>query len=83
MNASAREQCNLCRIDVPANRLGEITRFLVLGEEAHERAAERPVERGEKKRENRLRHTRVRGEVVCECAKAFAFGESVDEPQER
>jgi len=36
----------MCRIDVPANRLGEITRFLILGEEAHEPAAERPVQRG-------------------------------------
>ena len=83
VNATAREQCDLCRIDVPADRLGEITRFLVLGEEAHERAAERAVERGEEKRENRLGHTRVRREVVCECAKAFALGESVDEPRER
>ena len=54
MNPAAREQCDLCRIDVPADRLGEITRFLVLGEEAHEWAAERAVEGGEEKRENRL-----------------------------
>jgi hypothetical protein len=36
----------MCRIDVPANRLGEITRFLILGDEAHGRAAERPVQCG-------------------------------------
>ena len=83
VNPAAREQCDLCRIDVPADRLGEIARFLVLGEEAHERAAERAVECGEKKRENRLGDACVRREVVCECAKAFALGESVDEPRER
>ena len=83
MNPTAWEQCNLCRIDVPADRLGQITRFLILGEEAHERAAERAVERGEKKRENRLGYPRVRREVVCKCAKAFALGESVNEPRER
>jgi hypothetical protein len=83
VNPAAREQCDLCRIDVPADRLGEITRFLVLGEEAYERAAERAVECGEEKRENRLGDTRIRREIVRECAKAFALGESVDEPRER
>jgi hypothetical protein len=83
VNPTAREQCDLCRIDVPADRLGEIARFLVLGEEAYEWAAERSMERGEEKRENRLGDTRIRWEVVCECAEAFALGESVDEPRER
>ena len=83
VNATAREQCDVCRIDVPADRLGEVTRFLVLGEEAHERAAERAVERGEEERESRLGDARVRREVVRECAKALALGERVDEPRER
>ena len=83
VNATAREQCDLCRIDVPADRLGEVTRFLVLGEEAHERAAECAMERGEEEREDRLGDTRVRREVVRECAEALALGECVDEPRER
>ena len=83
VNPTAREQRDLCRIDVPPDRLGEITCFLVLGEEAHERAAERAVERGEKKREHGLGDTRVRREAVCERAKALARGERVDEPRER
>jgi hypothetical protein len=49
-DASARQERDSGRVDEPPDRLGDVARLLVLGEQAGERAAECRVKRGEEER---------------------------------
>ncbi len=82
-NAAARKERDRRGVDVPADRVGEVARFLVLGDEADERALERRVKGGEEQRKRGLGHTRVRRERVDECAEPLARGELLDDPGKR
>ena len=81
-NATAREQRDAPRVDVPADRLGNVARVLVLGQQARRAALERRVQRRKEERERRLGHPRVGRKRVGERAKALARGELDDEPGE-
>jgi hypothetical protein len=80
--ATTRKERNATGVGVPADRLGDVARLLVVCEEAHERPSALTVERREEKRKRRLRDARVRREVVDECAETLARGERVDEAGE-
>jgi hypothetical protein len=78
-HTAAREKRDTVGIPVPADRLRDVSGFLVLGEETDERASELAVERREDEREGGLRHPRVRRKVVGEREEALARGEGVHE----
>jgi hypothetical protein len=79
-NAAARKECYHGGVDVPAERVGGVTRLLVVGEEADERPPEAGVKRREDEGKNRLRDARVRGEVIEVRLEALAPRECLDEP---
>jgi hypothetical protein len=78
-NATARKQRDSSRIEVPGDGLGNVTRLLVLGEKANERAGEGFVQGGENERQRGFRDTRWRRKVIDERAKSLARGELGDE----
>ena len=71
------------RVHVPADRLGDVPRLLVLGEQESQRAPERRMKRRDEKRKRGLGHPRVRGKRVDERDEALAGGELLDEPGNR
>jgi hypothetical protein len=83
MDAAAREERDAIGIAVPADRFRDVASLLVLGEEAHERARELALERREHERQGRLRHARIRREVVRERLEPLARDERFDEPGKR
>ena len=81
-NAAAREERDPTRVHVPGNRLRSVACFLVLGEEADERALEGAVQRREQEWKHGVRHASRGREVLYEHAEAIARGELGDESGE-
>ena len=82
-DATAREQRDGRRVDVPGDRLGRVARVLVLGQDAEERPAAGLDECREDERERRLGDARRGREIVRERAEGLALGEGRDEAVER
>ena len=81
-DAAAREERDPSRVHVPGNRLRRVAGFLVLGEEADERALEGAVQRREQERKHGVGHPSRSREVLHERAEAIARGELGDESGE-
>jgi hypothetical protein len=79
MDTPARKERDPRGIRVPADGLRQIAGLLVLRDQADELAADRPMQRSQKERKSRFRHTCVRREVPNERLEALVRRECLDE----
>ena len=83
VHATTRQECNVRRLDVPADRLCGVPGVLVLGKQDQKRPTEGLEERCEHERQRGLGDARIGRQRIDECAKPFAGGKLDDEWAER